>query len=274
MLKPTVAHVRQSFAPAIVAGFSVLLTSGLDAADPQPDDRPGIRMPALLKKIVGTRQPATRHPVSSRAVLEQLRALYRQNGLAMPAMTLGELDKRRSASESIAPVEHTTPQAPPVEFLPDTAVSETGSSPSDKDLLPSRPTEPLPTPSPTNVQKTVEAVRQKQTIAARGFRYGLKGFCPVALKDERRLADALPEHNITYQGRVFLLSSAEAREAFAKNPESYLPVAGGMDVITLNSPRPNLGRLDFATWYKDRLYLFSTKENLRAFQAKPARFRR
>ena len=102
---------------------------------------------------------------------------------------------------------------------------------------------------------------------------GLKGFCPVAIRDERRLALALDQFSCEHQAQTYRFCSAEALEKFQANPETYAPIAGGLDVVAVRqgSAVAN-GSLDFAVWYRHRLHLFSTTENLAAFRAAPRTF--
>jgi hypothetical protein len=73
---------------------------------------------------------------------------------------------------------------------------------------------------------------------------------------------------------MILFSSKAAKTKFVARPDTYLPVAGGLDVVTAHRRRPSMGQLDHATWYHGRLYLFATKANLLEFQQQPDRFER
>ncbi|MBQ17558.1 MAG: hypothetical protein CMJ65_10580 [Planctomycetaceae bacterium] len=117
----------------------------------------------------------------------------------------------------------------------------------------------------------VQPVRHVET---RGILVGLKGFCPVALCDQRKLIKARPEFEITHRGFVVLLSSPAARTAFLASPGKYLPAAGGQDVVSLGSQRPQPGSLDHATWHRGQLYLFASPENLATFTKQPDRYSR
>lgn len=110
-------------------------------------------------------------------------------------------------------------------------------------------------------------------IAERRGLPGLKGFCPVVLRDKRDLADANPQIHATYQGRRYTFSSEEAKAAFEAAPQKYAPVKGGKDIIALASGSSNtIGSLDYAVWFKDRLYLFSNAKSLKTFTREPKKF--
>ena len=94
----------------------------------------------------------------------------------------------------------------------------------------------------------------------------------IALRDQRKLVDGLPKFSVTHNGQVILLSSAKARATFTAQPEQYLPAADGMDLVSIDQRRPRLGKLDHATWYRGRLYLFTTQSNLIEFGEQPDRY--
>ncbi|MCA9075057.1 MAG: YHS domain-containing protein [Planctomycetaceae bacterium] len=109
-----------------------------------------------------------------------------------------------------------------------------------------------------------------QQIAARDG-VGLKGFCPVALRDERSLKDGKAAYISFYHAKAYYFASAQAKAAFDDNPEKYAPASNGHDVTLMALTGETLeGSLDNAVWYKDRLYLFSSDENLKTFMAAPS----
>ena len=84
------------------------------------------------------------------------------------------------------------------------------------------------------------------------------------------LVDALPIYSSLYESKRYYFSSAEAKSSFDRSPEKYAPIAGGIDVIVkATSDQTVEGTLDFAVWYKDRLFLFSSPESLEAFSLNP-----
>jgi YHS domain-containing protein len=144
------------------------------------------------------------------------------------------------------------------------------------------PTLPQPNANPEHPQPNAvaEHPHHRQTTAEKlrligervGVR-GLKGFCPVMLRDERELIDANPGYCSIYHGQRYCFSSSEAQARFDASPQKYAPVVGGMDVVVkINSDQAVEGTLDFALWYKDRLYLFCSPESLQAFTISPAAY--
>ena len=112
-------------------------------------------------------------------------------------------------------------------------------------------------------------------IGERVGQRGLKGFCPVALREHRELVDAVPIYSSTFESQRYYFSSAEAKSHFDQAPHKYASVAGGIDVVVkATSDHSVEGTLDHAVWYKDRLFLFSSPESLEAFSANPLLYAR
>ena len=102
---------------------------------------------------------------------------------------------------------------------------------------------------------------------------GLKGICPVVLKDNRKLQSAQPEIKSEFRGKTYTFSSVEAKQAFDENPRKYAPVGSGNDVVRLTSGETDVaGTLEHAAWYRGRLYLFSTADSRSEFVDTPSKF--
>ena len=115
--------------------------------------------------------------------------------------------------------------------------------------------------------------RQLQQIQSRKGLPGFKGFCPVALRDRRELVDARPDFNATFGLKTYTFSSAAARAAFEADPARYAPAGGGNDVVLMvTSGEEQAGQLEYALWYRDRLYLFHSRETLTLFNQDPQKF--
>ena len=99
---------------------------------------------------------------------------------------------------------------------------------------------------------------------------GLKGFCPVVLRQKGQLIESKPQFNATYKGKKFHFSSIAAKAAFEKEPQLFAPVYAGLDAVALLDEKASLpGSLDHAVWYQGHLYLFSSRENREIFVSEP-----
>lgn len=161
---------------------------------------------------------------------------------------------------------------------------------SEDDLRPA-PVKPQPQPQPQPESEPAplavpDVVAQPQAPAAvdpyaakmqqirdRGGMKGLKGFCPVTLRDERGLVDAVPEFQSQFRGQKFHFASAEAKAKFDAEPTNYAPAAYGADVVVLTRDKDVAeGTLDYAAWYKGKLYLFASEATHAVFSSEPAKY--
>ena len=128
---------------------------------------------------------------------------------------------------------------------------------------------PRPRPVPRVGSERTRA--KQELIAARKGLRGLKGFCPVVLREDRDLVDAHSQFRAVYNSKTYYLSTSQAVAAFHSDPAKYAPAARGCDVIHLAITGEELeGTLDFAVWYKGRLYLFSSAETMDTFVSAPS----
>lgn len=136
--------------------------------------------------------------------------------------------------------------------------------PADK---PARPEQKPVEQAPQTLTRTPET--SPAVEVAKGFR----GYCPVVLKDERKLIEARPHIRSEFHGKVYCFSTAEAKETFDENPEKYVPAEDGHDVVKHTDGKTMVeGTIEHAAWYRGRLYLFSSAETRREFVESPSRF--
>jgi len=198
------------------------------------------------------------------------------NAPAMPApMPVGE----RTASKEPATLPTLKTDSLSLEEAPKpagTATTEITIKPAPSTMEP----KPIPVPNvETEETKTAKNNSQPDSaqkskferIAARVGQTGLKGFCPVVLRDDRDLLDSRPEFSMTYNGFDYEFSSQDAMQVFASEPLKYAPASSCSDVIHLAlTGEQKTGSLDHAVWYKGRLYLFSSVETMETFVAAPS----
>lgn len=112
-----------------------------------------------------------------------------------------------------------------------------------------------------------------ELIAARKNQTGLKGFCPVQLRDTRDLVDVDENYSAIFNNKKYSFSNSEALQRFIADPEKYAPAIHGSDVIHLSLTGEEIeGSLDHAVWFKGRLYLFATAETMETFVAAPSSY--
>jgi YHS domain-containing protein len=145
----------------------------------------------------------------------------------------------------------------------------TDDDPKSKDV---RSNPSLDKPSKADEKKVAETKidserkEKLKKIANRSERKGLKGFCPVALRDDRELLDTVPDFRTVHGSKTFYFSSSDAKVKFDGAPQKYAPINNGNDIVLLNGEKKIVeGSLDHAVWYKDRLHLFSTPATLATF---------
>lgn len=179
------------------------------------------------------------------------------------------------ATDAAPAVENvTSPAAPPLPEAPAPAASR-GPAPLDAPpaLQPAEEPALQPAKEAADTELDPQTREKLRRIAERQGRAGLKGFCPVALRDRRELQDAQLQFHSTYRGKTYFFSSADAKAKFDANPAAYAPAYDGLDPVLLkNQKQKRLGVLDYAVWYHNRLYLFASPETMATFTANPSQF--
>ncbi len=98
-------------------------------------------------------------------------------------------------------------------------------------------------------------------------------YCPVAVRDDRRLTDADPRVVTQFGGKTYRFASPVARAAFLLDPTRYLPVADGEDVVLAAAEGFAVpGRVEHAVLYGGRLFLFRNARTRTAFTQDPAKW--
>ena len=97
------------------------------------------------------------------------------------------------------------------------------------------------------------------------------GHCLVTAVESREIIDGSPRHQTKYRGHVLHFSSEDAKQTFLAQPNEYWPLFDGIcSVAMLNDDERVMGKLEYAAFFRKRLWLFSTEENLKQFLEDPA----
>jgi YHS domain-containing protein/thioredoxin-related protein len=101
----------------------------------------------------------------------------------------------------------------------------------------------------------------------------LDGFCPVTLVVDHRLAPGQENHTAQHEGRLYRFATAEARERFLKEPETFVPVNDGRcPVSQVDSGDAVPGDPHFGVLFAGRLFLCSSEASRQRFLARPPRY--
>ncbi len=102
---------------------------------------------------------------------------------------------------------------------------------------------------------------------------GLDGYCPVTLLKKEAWKQGDSRYGAVHRGRLYLFTGPEQADTFLKNPDDYSPVLAGIDPVHLSdSGEPVAGRRSHGVVYRNRIYLFTSEENLQRFWSDPEQF--
>lgn len=106
-----------------------------------------------------------------------------------------------------------------------------------------------------------------------GRRVGLDGFCPVVLVQQRNWQPGDPRYQSVYEDCVYRFAGPAQKKEFEKNPSRYSPVISGNDpVLWIDQQQRVAGRREHGVFYLDRIFLFSSEENLERFSRDPDQY--
>lgn len=97
--------------------------------------------------------------------------------------------------------------------------------------------------------------------------------CPVTLLDQK--LEMLADASVTamYAGQRYYFANLDAKRAFAKNPERYVPARGGECVVSfVDENKEKSGSSQFPVIYDDRIFLCAGSEQRDFFIANPAQY--
>ena len=96
------------------------------------------------------------------------------------------------------------------------------------------------------------------------------GTCIVNAIENREIVAGSTEHTLLYKGQQLLFSSEENKLKFEAHPSAYWPMLDGLCPITLLIDEKEVhGDLQFAAFFRKRLWVFTTEQNFRQFLDEP-----
>ena len=101
----------------------------------------------------------------------------------------------------------------------------------------------------------------------------LEGYCPVELSKHERWTKGSAQWAVSYRGATYHCAGPVQRECFLADPERYVPVSQGCDVVALLDEDRNVsGVVDHCVVYEGRLYMFSSAAAVEKFRSNPRRY--
>lgn len=129
------------------------------------------------------------------------------------------------------------------------------------------------------IQDNAIVKRQTQFVAAESSAkdettsFGLNGFSPVAITRDHVWRPGDDAYQWSYRGIVYRLADADELRAFQAEPARYVPQLEGYDPLVLATEKQRIrGRIEFASFFQDGLYLHSSEENRSRFIASPRQY--
>lgn len=272
--QPNAPAVPNDPANQAAAGPDALRTASVSSPTASPDDTSSEETVNPFKEVSEAEADKISTPYTGLTLQEENNAAAARKSAnakpAMPTQSAPPAVDGRQANSVTPPAANTsaTPKQPALaseqkHIQPKALPAIETSSEAPKEFVEREPA----TRSVESHQNTTVKMRK---IGARVGQRGLKGFCPVVLRDRRDLVDANPHYYSIYESKIYCFSSASAKKEFDRSPDRYAPVAGGIDVVVkTNSDQEIDGMLDYGAWYKDRLFLFSSPESVEAFSHNP-----
>lgn len=101
----------------------------------------------------------------------------------------------------------------------------------------------------------------------------LDGYCPVELNRNGRWVVGDLRWTVVRDGRIYRLSGTEQRRLFLADPERYMPVNSGNDVVRSAKGDSDVpGKTANCAIYNNRLYMFSSQTTQAEFNRNPGEY--
>lgn len=101
----------------------------------------------------------------------------------------------------------------------------------------------------------------------------LEGYCPVSILQMHKWVKGNSNIRTVHDGRTYLFAKQQGLEMFQANPTKYVPALGGDCVVALvESGKRVPGNIRFATFHKDRLYMFVNEQAKKMFLEDPKKY--
>lgn len=116
-----------------------------------------------------------------------------------------------------------------------------------------------------------EQPQAQPVVAQPDLRLSFGGVCIVSAVDDREIVQGNQSVRHTYRGKQIVFRTEEYKQRFITSPEKYWPMMDGICTVTLAETGKQLqGRFEFASVFRNRVWLFTSEENMNLFLEEPA----
>ncbi|HUT10403.1 MAG TPA: hypothetical protein VMY42_07900 [Thermoguttaceae bacterium] len=131
--------------------------------------------------------------------------------------------------------------------------------------------EQMPEQMPGKMTERIrEKIRERMTGQAP---VALEGFCPVSIIQMQKWVKGNPEFQTVYDGRTYLFSDQQHKDAFLADPVKFVPALGGDCVVTFARWGKRVpGDVHQAAFHNGRLFLFADEQAKETFETDPLPF--
>ncbi len=127
-----------------------------------------------------------------------------------------------------------------------------------------------PSPATTGAYRSVTAPTSTAQSPAASPPFGLDGYCPVELADNRQWKIGNRQWGALHEGRTYLFADESQRQKFLANPIRYAPVISGDDLVAaIDQSRRMPGHRSHGVYFDNKVYLFVNEANLEKFAKNP-----
>ncbi len=97
------------------------------------------------------------------------------------------------------------------------------------------------------------------------------GTCVVSAVEEREIIAGSPRYQVNYRGHLLFFSSEDNKQTFLAQPVNYWPMLDGNCAVKMLDDEEKVpGELEYAAFFRKRLWVFSSEENMKEFLNDPA----
>jgi hypothetical protein len=114
------------------------------------------------------------------------------------------------------------------------------------------------------------AATTEQIVTDPNSGLAIYGYDPVAYFTDKEAKKGRDDLELKHGGVAWRFRNEGNRDAFAKDPDVYMPQYGGHDPVAISANIARAGHPDFWAIHNDRLFLFFSEEARKQFNADPA----